>query len=98
MVSKKAAMHLTIVTPYPPATTGIGQYGYYISRALADTGALERVTVLTHATSELEASPVPAGMVMDRVWHQDSLAIGWQLAARIAQINPDVVWFNLGTT
>src|SRR3972149_5411351 len=53
------AMHLAIVSPYPPNITGIGQYGYYVSRLLAQSGVFHRITVLTGA-SVADAVPVSA--------------------------------------
>ena len=47
-------MHLTIVSPFPPAITGIGQYGYHLTRALANSGSFSRLTVLA-------GSPIAAG-------------------------------------
>jgi len=37
---------LGVVTPFPPRLTGIGQYGYHLCRALARSGAFDRVVVL----------------------------------------------------
>jgi len=91
-------MHLAIVTPYPPETTGIGQYGYYISRALAGSGAFERITLLTGRTRQQNTLLTTPGIVVERVWQPDHLAVGWQIGARIAQLNPDIVWLNLGAT
>jgi len=39
-------MHLAVVSPFPPAITGIGQYGYHVTRALAMSRAFEQITVL----------------------------------------------------
>ncbi len=93
-----ANMHLAIVTPFPPAITGIGQYGYHITQALAQAGAFSSITVLTsrHDTGG-EAAPLP-GVAVEQVWDADRAGAGVRIAARLRHLRPDLVWFNLGTT
>ncbi len=98
-------MHLTIVSPYPPTTTGIGQYGYYMSQSLADSAAFDRITVLTghvHSQNTVDTQQTTSGKTnvhIERTWSDCQPAnTGWRVAARIRQLNPNVVWFNLGAT
>jgi glycosyltransferase involved in cell wall biosynthesis len=91
-------MHLAIVTPYPPAVTGIGQYGYHLSRTLAGSGAFERISVLTGRTAGSRRLENPANLTVERAWQPECPLAGWQVAARLRQLRPDLVWFNLGTT
>jgi glycosyltransferase involved in cell wall biosynthesis len=96
-------MHLAIVSPYPPAITGIGQYGYHVSKALAASGAFSRITLLSaqprglHGPSGAPHEP-PANVCVERAWHPDHLDIGARVVARLRALRPDLVWFNLGAT
>ena len=54
-------MHLAIVSPFPPAITGIGQYGYHVTRAIENTGAFSRITVLAGANGDQNNHPTHLG-------------------------------------
>lgn len=88
-------MHLVIVTPFPPAITGIGQYGYHITRALATSGAFERVTVL--AGSQVNGTkPNHLGLTeIDYCWEPGQFNARQAILSRVKRLNPDLVWFNL---
>ena len=91
-------MHLVIVSPYPPAITGIGQYGYHISRTLADSRAFSHITLLTGQATNGGAFDAPAGVRVERVWRPNRADAGARVIARLRQLQPEVVWFNLGAT
>jgi glycosyltransferase involved in cell wall biosynthesis len=91
-------MHLAIVSPYPPAITGIGQYGYHVSNALANSSAFSRITLLTSQTSQSWAIAVPPNVTIERTWRSDRIDIGRRIVARLYQLHPDIVWFNMGAT
>ena len=88
-------MHLVIVTPFPPAITGIGQYGYHVTRALAMSGAFERVTVL--AGSQVNGiTPKPLGLTeIEYCWEPGQYNAQQTILSRVKRLNPDLVWFNL---
>ncbi|MCX6081548.1 MAG: glycosyltransferase [Chloroflexi bacterium] len=94
------AMHLAIVSPYPPNITGIGQYGYHTSRLLAQSGAFTRITVLTGGNGEQTGLQAAVSPVLDvKVsWQSESPFSGLAIAADLARIKPDIVWFNLGAS
>ena len=89
-------MHLAIVTPFPPTVTGIGQYGYHISAALARTSAFRRITVLSEMTPGAGALQAVNGLTVERVWRSNRADAGWKIARRLQRLEPDLVWFNLG--
>lgn len=99
-------MHLAIVSPYPPNLTGVGQYGYHVSRALARTGMLNRITLLTEQSSPPgwaktqgeEAEPYSPVVDVKRIWSAGHLDTGWKIARELHKISPDLVWYNLGTS
>ncbi len=90
-------MHLAIISPYPPAITGIGQYGYHVSRLLAHSGAFAKITVLSGETSFLEKEQLPHIQMLTG-WRPNRLDIGWRIPAYLRTIKPDAVWFNLGVS
>jgi glycosyltransferase involved in cell wall biosynthesis len=93
-------MHLTIVSPFPPAITGIGQYGYHLTRALANSGSFSRLTVLA-------GSPIAAGTEhpnhlglteLEYCWSPGQLNARKTILSRLKRLSPDLVWFNLGVS
>lgn len=92
-------MHLAIVSPFPPTITGIGQYGYHITRAIVNTGTFSRVTVLAGANTELDNRPNHLGDTeLDYCWQPGQLKAGQAILSRLKRLNPDLVWFNLGAS
>lgn len=98
MVLSNNLMHLAIVTPFPPAITGIGQYGYHVTRALAKSGAFSRLTVL--AGSQLSGQiPNHLGTTeIEYCWLPGSLKARPAILSRVKRLNPDLIWFNLGAS
>lgn len=90
-------MRLAIVTPYPPAITGIGQYGYHVSRLLACSGAFSEVTVLT-GHNRLAQVDVPYPIRLELGWEPDRWLTGRAIPEALSRIQPDLVWFNLGVS
>ncbi len=91
-------MHLVIVTPFPPRVTGIGQYGYHLSRALARSGAFRRITLLTEQAPHRPPRERWEGLTVERLWRRDGVAVGGQIALRLRRLRPDLVWYNLGAS
>jgi len=91
-------MHLAIVTPFPPAITGIGQYGYHVTRSLATSGAFQRVTVL--AGSQVNGiTPNHLGPTeIEYCWKPGSLNARSAILSRVQRLHPDLIWFNLGAS
>ncbi len=98
MVLSNNLMHLTIVTPFPPAITGIGQYGYHVTRALAKSGAFSRVSVLAGSQVNGE-TPNHLGLTeIEYCWQPGSLNARPAILSRLKRLNPDLIWFNLGAS
>jgi glycosyltransferase involved in cell wall biosynthesis len=93
-------MHLVIVSPFPPSITGIGQYGYHLTRALANSGLFSRLTVLAGATHGQNGQhPNHLRLTeIDYCWHLDSLNARPMILSRLKRLNPDLIWFNLGAS
>jgi glycosyltransferase involved in cell wall biosynthesis len=91
-------MHLAIVSPFPPAITGIGQYGYHVTRALAQSGMFARVTVLagSHINGE---RPNHLGLTeIEYCWAPGQLNARAVIFSRVKHLNPDLIWFNFGAS
>jgi glycosyltransferase involved in cell wall biosynthesis len=91
-------MHLVIVSPFPPKITGIGQYGYHVTRALAKSEMFTRITVL--AGSQISgASPNHLGSTeLEYCWAPGQWKAGTAILSRVKHLNPDLVWFNAGAS
>jgi glycosyltransferase involved in cell wall biosynthesis len=91
-------MHLTIVSPFPPTLTGIGQYGFHITRALESSGLFSHLTVLAGA----KAGDFPPAAIknaeIDYCWQPDDLKTRQIILSRLRHLKPDLVWFNLGAS
>ncbi len=92
-------MHLVIVSPFPPAITGIGQYGYHVTRTIANTGSFSRITVLAGANEDQNNRPNHLGNAqIEYCWQPGQLKARHAILSNIKQLNPDIVWFNLGAS
>lgn len=90
-------MRLTIVTPFPPAITGIGQYGYHVSHLLKRSGAFSQVTVLTSHNGHSRVGTSPA-IEIRQGWQPDGWRTGGNIPVNLLRTQPDLVWFNLGVS
>ena len=91
-------MHLVIVSPFPPSITGIGQYGYHVTRSLANAGLFSRLTILAGAGHPGQ-HPNHLGLTeVDYCWRPDSLNARRAILSRLKRLNPDLIWFNLGAS
>jgi glycosyltransferase involved in cell wall biosynthesis len=91
-------MHLVIVSPFPPSITGIGQYGYHVTRSLANSGLFSRLTILAGAVHN-GPRPNHLGLTeIDYCWQPDSLKARGAILSRLQRLNPDLIWFNLGAS
>ena len=91
-------MHLAIVTPFPPSITGIGQYGYHVTRALAHCGSFSRVTVLAGSQAN-GSSPNHLGITeMEYCWAPGRMDARASILSRVGRLKPDLVWFNMGAS
>jgi glycosyltransferase involved in cell wall biosynthesis len=92
-------MKLDIISPFPPAITGIGQYGYHVSRTLEGSGHFSQITVLagTQAGAQQAVSLSPVTTV-DYAWRPDHPETLRKLMQSIRLRKPDLVWFNIGAS
>jgi glycosyltransferase involved in cell wall biosynthesis len=91
-------MHLVIVSPFPPAITGIGQYGYHITRGLATSGVFTRINVLagSHINGQ---TPNHLGITeIEYCWTPGELNARQAILSGVKRLNPDLVWFNAGVS
>jgi glycosyltransferase involved in cell wall biosynthesis len=91
-------VHLAIVSPFPPAISGIGQYGYHLTRGLAQTGVFGRITVLAGAQMGAQSPNHLGATAVEYCWEPGSLEARSAILARLRELTPDVVWFNLGAS
>jgi glycosyltransferase involved in cell wall biosynthesis len=91
-------MHLVIVSPFPPSITGIGQYGYHVTRSLANSGLFSQLTILAGSIKNGQ-HPNHLGLTeIEYCWQPDSLNARQMILSRVKRLNPDLIWFNLGAS
>ncbi len=91
-------MHLVIVSPFPPSITGIGQYGYHVTRSLANSGLFSQLTILAGSTAN-GGHPNHLGLTeVDYCWKPGSLQARPTILSRLKRLKPDLIWFNLGAS
>jgi glycosyltransferase involved in cell wall biosynthesis len=91
-------MHLVIVSPFPPAITGIGQYGYHVTRALERSGMFKRVTVLAGSHKNGEKPNHLGSTEIDYCWIPGQWKARTAILSRVKRLQPDLVWFNTGAS
>lgn len=91
-------MHLAVITPFPPSVTGIGQYGYYVSRLFAQSGLFTQITVLTGRPKVFQPVQIPAPIQVEYTWEPEQMNTAWNVIRRLRKTKPDLVWFNLGAS
>lgn len=91
-------MKLAVISPFPPAITGIGQYGYHVSRLLAVSGAFSKITVLTSHQPRQMVTHSSELLNVQRGWVPDSWNACMKITAKVKAIQPDLVWFNIGAS
>lgn len=91
-------MRLAVVSPFPPAITGIGQYGFHTIRSLSDANVFERISVLAGASNGAAPKLVIPRLDVEYPWRIDHAGSGKNIIAALKQKKPDVVWFNLGVS
>jgi glycosyltransferase involved in cell wall biosynthesis len=91
-------MHLVIVSPFPPSITGIGQYGYHVTRSLANSGLFSQLTLLAGSIAN-GGHPNHLGITeVDYCWKPGSLQARQTILSRLKRLKPDLIWFNLGAS
>lgn len=91
-------MRLTIVSPFPPEISGIGQYGWHLAERLAHHEGFESVTVLTGRNPYYAQAPSANGLTVRYGWERDSLPSLMRLCALLRATPAEVIWFNVGFT
>jgi glycosyltransferase involved in cell wall biosynthesis len=84
---------ICLVTAFPPSRGGLNEYGLHVARALSNLPQLN----LTILADELKTpQPELDGFHVIRCWSFNSVMNPARLLRAIENLQPDVVWFNLG--
>ncbi len=89
-------MRLSVVSPYPPGLSGVGQYGARIVAGLAAGGHFSDITVLANQHSAAPRMESAGRVSVQRIWALDQPDSSARLLFALRRAQPDVVWFNLG--
>jgi glycosyltransferase involved in cell wall biosynthesis len=91
-------MNLAIVSPFPPAITGIGQYGYHLTRALDASGAFTRITVLAGSNASGHKPDSLRSTEIEYCWAPGQPGARQAILSRVKELHPDLVWLNTGAS
>jgi len=84
---------ICLVTAFPPSRGGLNEYGLHLARALSNFPRLN-LTILADQLSTPE--PEIDGFHVIRCWSFNALTNPTRLLRAIEDLQPDVVWFNVG--
>src|SRR5437588_7142040 len=86
-------MKICLVTAFPPSRQALNEYGFHVARELSETDGLSLTVLGDDIAPDEEELP---GYSVIRCWSFNSLRNPVRLLRTIRQVQPDVVWFNLG--
>ena len=87
-------MKLAVVSKLPPPSEGISDFGRHLVEGFGRRPDVDRVIVLANATRHPVRSPLAAGELR-RIWHPNDPRLALQILRGIAELRPDVVWYNV---
>lgn len=85
-------MRICLVTTFPPSHGGLNEYGFHIAEELRRNSFVQ-LTILADEISP--GAPELDGFSVIRCWSANRPASTIRLLARLRELDPDVVWFNL---
>jgi glycosyltransferase involved in cell wall biosynthesis len=85
-------MRICLVTTFPPSHGGLSEYGFHIAQEL-QRNSFVRLTILADEISS--ETPELDDYSVVRCWSPNSPASTLRLLAKLRELDPDVVWFNL---
>ncbi|MEW5939504.1 MAG: glycosyltransferase [Chloroflexota bacterium] len=91
-------IRIALITPFPPIKSSIGQYGYYLGKALSQTGKFSEITLLTQIAPGAGSFDGVLPFRVERLWRVNRLDATPKILSRLNQIKPDLVWYNLGAS
>lgn len=86
-------MKICMVTAFPPSRGGLNEYGLHVAQVLSN---LPRLNLTILADKLRTPEPEMDGFDVIRCWSFNSLTNPARLLREIENLQPDVVWFNLG--
>ncbi|HLJ91328.1 MAG TPA: glycosyltransferase [Candidatus Angelobacter sp.] len=85
-------MKICLVSPFPPSTTPLNEYGFHVAREL-QADPLISLTIL--ADKLQEPQPELSDFIVERSWEVNGFKNHWMLLRALREAKPDIVWFNL---
>jgi glycosyltransferase involved in cell wall biosynthesis len=86
-------MKICLVTAFPPSQQALNEYGFHMAREIQQIAGIE-LTVLADEHPSAESELV--GFSVVRCWSFNQSGNVQRVLKSIRQVQPDIVWFNLG--
>ena len=90
-------MKIAFVSPFPPSTVTLNEYGYHLIRSFRNKPGVEKIYVLTNHLENNTAYNRYAteGIELIPCWKFNSMLAAWHIRKKIKELKPDVVILNL---
>src|SRR5579859_3953476 len=85
-------MKICYVSAFPPSERMLNEYAFHIVRTVKEDPA-NRIIVL--ADEQAGSVQELDGFEVERVWKFNGLTNPFRILAKVREVKPDVVWFNL---
>jgi glycosyltransferase involved in cell wall biosynthesis len=86
--------HVAVVTPYPPSTRTLNEYGTHLVAGLLQKPEITTLSVY-HDETDLGPATVPDGVRAVPTWRFGSLSNTFRIVRTVRRERPDAVFFNL---
>lgn len=90
------SLHVVVVSTFPPDRGNLAEYGWHMSRALAATPGVGRVTVLANEVASAPQAEQIDGVHVRRVWRLNEPLTFLNIGRWARRLNADVAWVNAG--
>jgi glycosyltransferase involved in cell wall biosynthesis len=90
------ALHVVVVSTFPPDRGNLAEYGWHMSRALATAPGIARVTVLANEVASAPEAETIDGIEVRRVWRLNEPLTFLNIGRWARRSGADVAWVNAG--
>lgn len=90
-MQKGIAMHLALVTAFPPSKGSLNEYGFHFARALENKAEVSQLSIVADTLPE----SISEAANIHRIWSFNDPRNAWKINQKLDEIKPDAVIFNL---
>jgi glycosyltransferase involved in cell wall biosynthesis len=91
-----SSLHVAVVSTFPPDRGNLAEYGEHMSRALANTEGVSKVTVLANEVQSAPTEEQVDKLHVHRVWRLNTPLSFLNIVRYAKRLGAEVVWVNAG--